>query len=409
MQLQFAERVHETSTTAGTGPLTLAGAVTGCQSFAAIGDGKQCFYMATDGTNWERGIGTYTAAGTSLSRDTILASSNAGAAVAWAGGTLDVFNDVAAALLAMFAHDPTSYSISGPADVPQRLNNALLAIGAQTIANGNWALAMGGYARATGNYATALGNNSYAHADYASALGPYSEASGVGAVAIGGTNSTDHKAKALADGAVAIAGGSADGAGAVVIGGGRTSTSHPYATGADSVAIGGNANQAWGINSQAWGYNARARYFGGQALGGGDTGTFNGTAQTERVVQRKTTTDATTTALEFDANAAANGYLTLPANMAAAVIVHVVGRQSTTGDSIALRLEGVVHTNGSGVPSLVGTPPAAVDLGHSAGAASWTAALAIDGTNNALLVNVTGEAAKTIKWVARIELVEVGA
>lgn len=85
------DRVKETTTTTGTGTLTLAGASTGFQAFSVIGDGNTTFYTITDGTDWEVGIGTYTLSGTTLSRDTILESSNSGSAVNWGAGTKDVF------------------------------------------------------------------------------------------------------------------------------------------------------------------------------------------------------------------------------------------------------------------------------------------------------------------------------
>lgn len=91
MAFVLADRVQETSTTTGTGTLTLAGAVTGYASFASIGNGNNCYYTITDGTNWEVGIGTYTAAGTTLSRTTVLASSNAGSLVTFPAGTKNVF------------------------------------------------------------------------------------------------------------------------------------------------------------------------------------------------------------------------------------------------------------------------------------------------------------------------------
>ena len=93
MPLVVADRVKETTTTAGTGTITLAGAVTGFQSFAAIGNGNTTYYtIAGQGTSeWEVGIGTYTSSGTTLSRTTVLASSNAGALVNFGAGAKDVF------------------------------------------------------------------------------------------------------------------------------------------------------------------------------------------------------------------------------------------------------------------------------------------------------------------------------
>jgi hypothetical protein len=93
MALVLADRVQETTTTTGTGTLTLLGAATGYQSFAAVGNTNTTYYciQAQTTADWEVGIGTYTASGTTLSRDTILASSNAGAAVNLTTGIKNVF------------------------------------------------------------------------------------------------------------------------------------------------------------------------------------------------------------------------------------------------------------------------------------------------------------------------------
>jgi hypothetical protein len=93
MAFVVKDRVKETTTTTGTGTITLAGAVLGFQAFSVIGDGNTTFYTIQDSIagDWEVGIGTYTSSGTTLSRDTILESSNAGSAVNFAAGTKDVF------------------------------------------------------------------------------------------------------------------------------------------------------------------------------------------------------------------------------------------------------------------------------------------------------------------------------
>lgn len=91
MALVIADRVKETTTTQGTGTVTLAGASSGYQSFAVIGDGNTTYYTIAGGAEWEVGIGTYTASGTTLSRDTILSSSNSGSAVNFSAGSKDVF------------------------------------------------------------------------------------------------------------------------------------------------------------------------------------------------------------------------------------------------------------------------------------------------------------------------------
>ena len=91
MALVLADRIKETTTTTGTGTYTLGGAATGFESFAAVGNGNTTYYCCTDGTNFEVGIGTYTASGTTLARTTILQSSNSDSAVNWTSGTRDIF------------------------------------------------------------------------------------------------------------------------------------------------------------------------------------------------------------------------------------------------------------------------------------------------------------------------------
>ena len=93
MALVLADRVQETTNTVGTGTITLAGAVSGFQTFAAIGNDNSTYYTIAGqtGTEWEVGIGTYTAAGTTLSRTIVLSSSNSGSLVTFSAGTKNVF------------------------------------------------------------------------------------------------------------------------------------------------------------------------------------------------------------------------------------------------------------------------------------------------------------------------------
>ena len=93
MALVVKDRVRETTTTTGTGTITLGGAATGFQSFSVIGDTNTTFYtiQLANTNEWEVGVGTYTLSGTTLSRDTILESSNGGTAVNFSVGIKDVF------------------------------------------------------------------------------------------------------------------------------------------------------------------------------------------------------------------------------------------------------------------------------------------------------------------------------
>jgi hypothetical protein len=98
MALVISDRVKETTTTTGTGTLTLAGAITGFETFTAnLSDGDTTYYACTDNTDFEVGLGTFTASGTTLARTTILASSNSGSAVNWGAGTRTVFCTLPAA------------------------------------------------------------------------------------------------------------------------------------------------------------------------------------------------------------------------------------------------------------------------------------------------------------------------
>ena len=95
MALVLADRVKETTTTAGTGTVTLLGASTGFQSFAVIGNTNTTYYTIAGQTTseWEVGIGTYTLTGTTLARTTVL-SNSAGtqpSALSFSAGTKDVF------------------------------------------------------------------------------------------------------------------------------------------------------------------------------------------------------------------------------------------------------------------------------------------------------------------------------
>lgn len=107
MPVVIKARVKETTTTTGTGAVSLLGASTGFRTFlSAVGNGNQTYYTIEDGTNWECGVGTVNS-GTppTLTRNTILASSNGGSAVNWGAGTRNVFCDIPESGLALTANN----------------------------------------------------------------------------------------------------------------------------------------------------------------------------------------------------------------------------------------------------------------------------------------------------------------
>lgn len=87
------DRVKETTTTTGTGAVTLAGAVTGFRSFsgAGVANGDTCFVCIVGGSEWETSLGTYSSTGPTITRTTVLESSNNNAAVNFSAGTKEVF------------------------------------------------------------------------------------------------------------------------------------------------------------------------------------------------------------------------------------------------------------------------------------------------------------------------------
>lgn len=92
MALVLKDRVRDTTVTTGTGAVTLSGTPpTGYQAFSAVGNGNTTYYTITGNGEWEVGVGTYSSAGPTLSRDVVLESSNGGSLVVFSAGSKDVF------------------------------------------------------------------------------------------------------------------------------------------------------------------------------------------------------------------------------------------------------------------------------------------------------------------------------
>jgi hypothetical protein len=138
MPLVVKDRVKVSTATTGTGTLTLGSASVGFQSFSVIGDGNTTYYTITDvGSGaWEVGIGTYTASGTTLSRDTVLESSNGGSLVNFGAGDKDVFVAYPAerAVVGGMGYVETAATITQSSAINEG-NNALSA-GPVTVADG---------------------------------------------------------------------------------------------------------------------------------------------------------------------------------------------------------------------------------------------------------------------------------
>lgn len=94
MALALNDRVKETTTTTGTGTLTLGGAVTGFETFASgVGNSNTTYYAVTlPGTSeFEVGLGTLNGDSSTLARTTVISSSNSDSAVNFSAGTKTIF------------------------------------------------------------------------------------------------------------------------------------------------------------------------------------------------------------------------------------------------------------------------------------------------------------------------------
>ncbi len=90
MALKISDRVKETTVTTGTGTITLGGAVTGFRTFASVLSNADTTYYAIVGSSeFEVGLGTFS--GSTLTRDTVLSSSNSGNKVDFSAGTKNIF------------------------------------------------------------------------------------------------------------------------------------------------------------------------------------------------------------------------------------------------------------------------------------------------------------------------------
>lgn len=116
MSFITADRVKETTTTTGTGNVTLAGAVSQFKAFSAVCANGDTFHYAIvgqTGTEWEVGLGTYVSATPAVNRTTVLASSNSNAAVSFSAGTKDVFITIAADTVVSKLGDTMTGTLNG--------------------------------------------------------------------------------------------------------------------------------------------------------------------------------------------------------------------------------------------------------------------------------------------------------
>lgn len=180
-----------------------------------------------------------------------------------------------------------------------------------------------------------------------------------------------------------------------VISGGESNT----ASGAGSVIPGGNGNTASGYHSTAAGRGAIAasggmRSYGAQFTAAGD-------AQDSRVILKRESLDATAGGLSCDGSSG----LVIPENTTWAIEGLVVARRADAdGENAAWRFTALFKRDTGNAAALVGTP-AITPLGANAGN-TWGLAVTAASAGN-LNVTATGEAGKTIRWVATLSIAHV--
>ena len=215
------------------------------------------------------------------------------------------------------------------------------------------------------------------------------------------------------------------------VGGGQNNT----ASGGDSCVPGGSTNVASGGNSFAMGSSCTASGLASVAIGGSSTasgthswargnqahtrglmaydvfsaGRFstNGDAQSGRQVLRVGTTDATVST--FTANLAGAGttnQLVLANDSAMCVTGQVTARQST-GDAKGWTFSCVIKRGANAAATAMVAACTPTVVANDAGAAAWALTVDADTTNGGLRIRATGEAAKSIKWLAVLECAEV--
>jgi hypothetical protein len=196
---------------------------------------------------------------------------------------------------------------------------------------------------------------------------------------------------------------------ATVGGGGQTNTaSGQYATVAGGQNNGATADYATvpgGLQGLADRYGMLS-HASGMFSAGGD-------AQYSRMILRRQTTDATPTVLTADGGAgSATTRVTLPSNNTSLQFrvevsaIQTGGTSGTISDSAWRSLVGGINRNNSGLTALIGSVTL-LSSGASAGASTWAVTVTADSANSCLQVQVTGQANKTIRWVATVHITQV--
>jgi len=308
-------------------------------------------------------------------------------------------------------------------------DNAVLAIGASSLATGLDSIAIGQNSDATGSESIAIGGDPV-DADSANAIGSRnvaighkSDTDGTGSVAVGnGAQATTHGAVSVGDSARATAedtisigqDSQATSTGNIAIGANSAAYTGTYtvaigknvsATANNCIAIGGNnvtsdSADCTAADSVAIGQHILADDIGEFAFASGE---FAAQSDAHRswYVLRNNTTDATQTELFADASA---GDISVGSDCSMSGFIRIVARRTDAdGETAHYTIEWTVDNN-AGTTALVGAVSVVTVAEDTA---AWTVTATADNSNDGINILVTGEASKTIRWVGAADVTYV--
>lgn len=276
----------------------------------------------------------------------------------------------------------TASTVSGGTTNSATTTNATVGGGNTNAASGIESVVGGGFSNtASGTYSSISGGASNTASSDACSVGG------------GSSNAASEVYATIAGGASNIASGQYS-----VVGGGSSNT----ASGTLATVSGGATNTASGSYSSASGRYAAASLYGEKSEAAGRFAT-DGDAQVRNFICRRSTSNATPTELFLDGSSL---YLTIPNDTTWTFDILISARRTDVDDeSAAYRLVGCIDRNGSAATTaLVGSVTKTVIAEDTA---AWDVAATADTTNGYLAITVTGEAAKTIRWVASVKVVQV--
>lgn len=365
----IADRVKETSATIGTGSYALVGAAAGFRTFVdGLGSGNPCFYVAAAGTDWEIGIGTVTdGAPDTLSRDTIIASSNANAAVDWPAGEKTVFCDSPAR-----NYLPVRHNLSATVP-PTAADDASLGYGTGSF-----------WKDTSTNFGYLCIDPDPGFAEWIPLWNLDLVAAESGGIRVGNTTGNTLGNKTTMIGTSASC--QVEGPNCAILGGG-----------AARGTVDARASVFSGITPFARHPYSRAHGF----PNNGATVASAGNHQHLQVGLVGTTTDATPKELFLPAaGSAPSARLVIPTNCNINFTLRVSAFKSDGSAGASYNFTGSIR-RGAGDPVFDGGVPAPTVVGETT--AGWDAALSIDTVDDALVVTVTGGVGETIAWTALLD------